>query len=343
MTRQEFDLLYSVKKGMALPRGSAVAEALLHAGYVDAAGITAAGLAALEPYRVDNAVIMAAGMSSRFMPLSLEVPKGLIPVKGEVLIERQIRQLRAAGIERITVVLGYKQEAFSYLAEQFGVTLIINPEYNTKNNTHTIYLAREHLGNTYICSSDNYFSENVFEEYVYSTYYSAIHVNEKTNEWYMYPDRNGCVARVEKSGEEGDIMLGHVYWNRAFSQAFSDLVTLHHDLGDYDDKLWEDLFADHISSLPPMEIKVYPHDVICEFDSLEELRLFDASYLDDSHSAIMKHICRTLSCREREIVNIKPVKEAGARGTFTFTVKGEAYTYFYEADGEQGGCRLRRQ
>ena len=42
-------------------------------------------------YKVENAVIMAAGLSSRFAPLSYEKPKALITVKGEVLIERQIR------------------------------------------------------------------------------------------------------------------------------------------------------------------------------------------------------------------------------------------------------------
>ena len=49
--------------------------------------------------KVDNAIIMAAGTSSRFAPLSFERPKALIEVRGEILIERQIRQLRKDGIE----------------------------------------------------------------------------------------------------------------------------------------------------------------------------------------------------------------------------------------------------
>ncbi len=347
MTVKEFDLLYAIqKKGMqetsflakltGLPEDEikALLDAFKAFGYVNDKGITEAGLATLSPYKVDNAVIMAAGMSSRFMPLSLEKPKGLLNVKGEVLIERQINQLRAAGIERIVIVLGYKHEEFLYLEEKYGVELVINPEYDTKNNTHTIYLAQKYLGNTYICSSDNYFSENVFEEYVYDSYYSAIHVTEKTNEWYMYPDENGCVARVKKGGEEGDIMLGHVYWSRAFSKAFTALVNLHHDIGDYDDKLWEDLFADHIPTLPPMHIKLYPYDVICEFDSLEELRLFDESYVNRSGSAIMETICKTLSCEEREIVNIKPIKDPKIGGTFSFEVKGRAYAYQHSDNAE---------
>ena len=52
---------------------------------------------------LDNAVIMAAGTSSRFAPLSYEKPKALIEVKREVLIERQIKQLRESGIKEIYI------------------------------------------------------------------------------------------------------------------------------------------------------------------------------------------------------------------------------------------------
>ena len=50
-----------------------------------------------------NAIIIAAGTSSRFVPLSYEKPKGLVDVKSEVLIERQIRQLHEAGVNDVTI------------------------------------------------------------------------------------------------------------------------------------------------------------------------------------------------------------------------------------------------
>ena len=59
-------------------------------------------------YRVDNAIVMAAGVSSRFAPLSHEMPKALIPVRGEPLLERELRQLRDAGVPQIILVTGYK-------------------------------------------------------------------------------------------------------------------------------------------------------------------------------------------------------------------------------------------
>ena len=48
-----------------------------------------------------NAIIMAAGMSSRFSPLSLETPKALLNVKDESMIERQIGQLREAELMKL--------------------------------------------------------------------------------------------------------------------------------------------------------------------------------------------------------------------------------------------------
>ena len=79
-------------------------------------------------HKVDNAVIMAAGTASRFAPLSYEMHKALITVKGEVLIERQIRQLKEAGVPEIYIVTGYKSEQFEYLKEKFGVHLVHNSE-----------------------------------------------------------------------------------------------------------------------------------------------------------------------------------------------------------------------
>ena len=114
--------------------------------------ITADGMEALEPYRVQNAIIMAAGMSSRFAQLSYEKPKGLLKVKGEVLIEREIRQLKEAGIQDITIVVGYMQEKFFYLEDKFGVKIVVNEDYYQYNNTSTLIRVLDRLSNTFICS-----------------------------------------------------------------------------------------------------------------------------------------------------------------------------------------------
>ena len=103
-------------------------------------------------------------MSTRFAPLSYEKPKGLLKVKGEILIERQIRQLLEAEITDITIVVGYMAELFIYLKDKYGVKLVLNEDFNRYNNTSSVIRVIDGFENTFICSSDNYFSQNVFAE-----------------------------------------------------------------------------------------------------------------------------------------------------------------------------------
>ena len=72
---------------------------------------------------------MAAGFGSRFVPLTFEMPQGLLEVFGERMIERQIKQLHSVGITDITIVVGYLKEKFEYLIDKYGVRLLYNPEY----------------------------------------------------------------------------------------------------------------------------------------------------------------------------------------------------------------------
>lgn len=168
----------------------------------------------------DNAIIMAAGTASRFAPLSYEKPKALIEAREEVLIERQIRQLREAGINEIVVVTGYQAEQFEYLREKFDVVLVHNPDYLTRNNNASIYVAREYLKNSYICSSDNYFLSNPFESDVDESYYSAIYMEGETGEWCIAED-DGWIKDVKVGGQASWVMLGHVFWSESFSALFS--------------------------------------------------------------------------------------------------------------------------
>ncbi|MBQ5951567.1 MAG: phosphotransferase [Lachnospiraceae bacterium] len=349
MTRNEFELLYAIKKngllsvrklaqlsGCSTGYVSQTLRKFAECGWTDEGGIAAAGEEALLPYRVRRAVIMAAGMGTHFVPLTLEKPKGLLTVRNEVLIERQIEQLQEAGISEIVIVLGYKKEAFFYLESKFrGLKILINPEYNTKNNAHTLYLAKEYLKSCYVCSADNYFEENPFEAYVYRSYYAGVRVEKKTKEWYMIPDEKMNIARVKKTGTKGWIMLGHAYWDEAFGAAMVRILEEDRDVGNYDLTVWEQILVENIGSLPPMEIKVYPPDVIFEFDSLDDLRRFDADYVDHTHTKIMRNIAKVLDCRESEILNFTPIKEGLTNTSFVFEVKGKKYVYRHPGDGTE--------
>lgn len=278
--------------------------------------------------RVDNAIIMAAGTASRFAPLSYEMPKALIKVRGEVLIERQIRQLKEAGINEIIIVTGYKAEQFEYLKNKFGVILIHNSEYLTRNNNSSIFVAKDYLKNSYICSSDNYFLENPFESEVDQSYYSCIYVEGKTDEWCV-SEENGLIKNVTVGGNDSWIMLGHVFWSNEFSKTFRSILEREYHQPETADKLWESIYIEHIEELP-MKMRKYPKEFIFEFDTLDELRAFDEAYWTDTGSFILKKCASLLGVEEKDIMNIKSFKDKNnAAAGFTFEA-GKKYRYFYE-------------
>lgn len=280
--------------------------------------------------KVDNAIIMAAGTSSRFAPLSYEKPKALIEVRGEVLIERQIRQLREAGIEKVVVVTGYKAEQFEYLKDKYGVVLINNPYYLTRNNNSSIYAAREYIKNSYICSSDNYFVTNPFESDVDESYYAAVYIEGETGEWCISED-GGWIKDVKVGGRDSWVMLGHVFWSESFSRSFLHILEDEYEWPETADKLWETIYIEHINELP-MKIRKYPADFIFEFDTLDELREFDDSYISNTRSEILTKIAGELGVEEKEIRSVKAFKDKdNAAAGFTFET-GKKYKYYYKTE-----------
>lgn len=308
---------------------------LIQAGLIAKNGskITATGLEALEPYRVNNAVILAAGASTRFIPLSLEQPKGLFEVKGEKLIERQIQQLQDAGIKNITIVLGYKKEMFYYLEDKYGVNFIINESFNIKNNIESLYLAKEKLRNTYICVSDSYFVENPFNQYEYQTFNAGISIKKKTNEMYVDTDENGKIIMMEKYRDSGKVLFGHSFWNEDFSNAFIKLMEADRTVGKYNQSFWEWMVKDNLNNLPSFYFKEYEEGNIYEFDYFEDLRRFDSQYQGHTHSEIIHNIKLIFRCDEEDIVNFRNVNEGMTNTSFIFEINGMDYIYRHPGDG----------
>lgn len=280
--------------------------------------------------KIDNAIIMAAGTSSRFAPISYEKHKAFIEVNGEILIERQIRQLKEAGINDIIIVTGYLAEDFSYLKEKFQVKLIHNSEYLTRNNNGSIYAVRDYLKNSYICSADNYFLQNPFESETDDSYYSAVYSKGYTKEWCIYENTEGYITNVNIGGSNAWYMLGHTFWSEEFSNQFINILDKIYDLPETKNYLWENIFIQNLDTLK-MKIRKYPDNIIFEFDTLDELRLFDHSYIYDSRSKILKGIADYLNTSEKDLINITAYKDNNNMAIgFQFDANGQTYTYSYK-------------
>ena len=285
-------------------------------------------------HKVDNAVIMAAGYSSRLAPLSYETHKGLLKVKGEVLIERQIRQLREAGIKDVTVVTGYRRNDFAYLADEFAVELVDNPDYCRYNNPSSLLKVAERLRNTYVCSCDNYFTENVFEPEVEKAYYAATFYPGESNEWGIETDAAGRITGINHAPVDMWCMMGHVFFDEKFSRTFRLILRRNCDNPRVLSRLWEYILEENLGVLD-MDVRKYREGIVKEFDSLEELRAFDKKYVNNSGSRIFRNIKRTLKCREEEIGGIEVIKQGLTNRSFKFDVGGKAYVYRHPGEGTE--------
>lgn len=340
LSRPQFDVLYVVHKdGPALTREQLltatgatpeVLDALLgeltEQGLLAEGRLTAAGWAALEPYRVENAVIMAAGLSARFAPVSYEHPKGMLRVRGEILVERQIRQLHEAGVTDVTIVVGYKKEAYLELAERLGARIVVNEDYMTRNNNGSLWLVREQLGNTYICSCDDYFTVNPFESHVHRAYYAAQYVEGPTDEWCLETDPDGRITGARIGGRDAWVMLGHAYFDRPFSEAFRRVLDQTRPLPETAPKLWESLYLEHIDELD-MDVRRYPPGVIHEFDSLAEATAFDPQFVENVGSQVLENIASTLGCATAQIGDFYPLTQGITNLSCHFAVDGREYVY----------------
>lgn len=289
--------------------------------------ITEKGLEALDPYKVDNAIILAAGMSTRFIPVSYELPKGLISVKGEVMTERLIRQLQESGVGEIVLVVGYMMEKFFYLRDKYGVKLVVNNEFAVKNTHSSIYAARDYLRNTYIVCSDNYYPKNMFHRYEYRAFYCSIYLPGTSYVERAFTFDDDClVIDTNKPSHDQWIMYGHAYYDRNFTDAFKPILESYYGRPGIEYMYWETIYAENVDKLKMWGLKCTDKDIL-EFDSMDELKKFDPDYITHNRVKVFENICNVLNCSFSDISGIEVVKGGLNNRSFKFKCNGEQYIY----------------
>ncbi|GAB3455481.1 phosphocholine cytidylyltransferase family protein [Streptomonospora sediminis] len=97
-------------------------------------------------------MVLAAGAGRRLRPYTDTLPKALVPVDGETTImDISLRNLAAAGLTDVVVVVGYRAEAVeqrkAQLERRHGVnlTLAYNDKAEEWNNAYSLWTAREYF------------------------------------------------------------------------------------------------------------------------------------------------------------------------------------------------------
>ena len=96
---------------------------------------------------IKTAVIMAAGMGTRFGHLTDMIPKGFIPYKGKPMVIRSIETLINCGIEIIIIGTGYHKEYYEALMSKYPqVQCVFSPRFAETNSMYTLWNCREAIG-----------------------------------------------------------------------------------------------------------------------------------------------------------------------------------------------------
>lgn len=267
------------------------------------------------------------------VPINTETPKAMLEVHGELLIERQIKQLHEIGINDIFIVVGFMKEQFEYLIDEYGVELIVNSEYSTKNNLYSLKKAMDRLGdlrNTYIIPCDIWCRYNPFS-------------NIELYSWYMLGNKiyENASVRINKkyeivlnkANEKGNSMIGISYIDNDDAIWLKENIeNLCNNSIENTKEFWEKaLISDG-------KMKIYPrvantNDFI-EINTYEQLRDFDKESNSLSTDAI-EIIKEVFSVSSEMIINISVLKKGMTNRSFLFEIDGKKYIMRIPGEGTE--------
>lgn len=159
-----------------------------------------------------NAIILAAGLGSRFKSITKDNHKALLKIGGIPNIERTILYLKEKGIDEIVVVTGHKAELFDYLIPKYGVKLIYNEHYKSYNNIYSFYKAIDHFEDSFVIDADVVLLKNVFLDQFEQSLYFTVQRDESADiEWCPILN-DGRVTAMDITDAFLPSMIGISYW-----------------------------------------------------------------------------------------------------------------------------------
>ena len=289
--------------------------------------ITSAGKRLFEEHRVNNAIILAAGYGMRMTPINNDVPKALLQVKGEVLIERIIQQLHDKQIYDINIVVGFMKEKFEYLIDKFGVNLIVNPEYDKKNNLSSLYLTNSRISNTYIIPGDIWFKINPFRINEFYSWYMVS--DELKNNQYYKASKTGKLL-LTKNNELGNKAIGVAFISNKDSDIIQNNIKKLNGNVRNISEFWEKSLLQKNKLL--VAARIYPNNEFSEINTYEQLLELDrdSDHLDNEAIEIIQS---TFSVDKNEIHDIKTLKKGMTNRSFIFSCKNKRYIMRIPGEG----------
>ena len=223
---------------------------------------------------MENAIILSAGLGTRLKPLTNKIPKPLISIKEQPVIESLIIALQVRKVKKIFIVVGYLAEKFEYLTKKYSnVELIYNRDYKRVNNISSIYFAREVLkqSDCFICESDLLIlDKNIFNVSLKQSCYFGEKISSYTDDWVFDLAKDGLISRIGKKGHNCYKMVGISYLKKREAEIISYKIEKKYYTRGYENLFWDEVVNENLDNL---NLVVYPilKDKIIEIDTIQDL------------------------------------------------------------------------
>jgi L-glutamine-phosphate cytidylyltransferase len=206
-----------------------------------------------------NAIILAAGMGTRLMPLTKDRPKALVEVAGKAIIETQIEHLLAAGVSEVVIVGGHYQEKLLYLQDKYPrgtFTFLKSTCYPRHNNFCSMYAAREFLGETYVLEGDVFLPKNILLHPPERSSYFIGLKQDAVNEWAVSCDTAGRINAMTEATGAHRILAGVSCWRKPATERIKHFLEEYRLKRDFAGLYWDQVVRDHLDA-----ILVYGHPI----------------------------------------------------------------------------------
>ena len=291
LSKKQFDILEAyasheslTQRGVAeltnqsLGNANRLIKELAMEGLIDKGSITAAGLTALEPYRVKRAVFLAAGFGHRLLPVTLNTPKPLLRVKGKRIIDGLLDQVLALGITEIYIVRGHLGEQFDQLLKAYPtIQFLENPIYNEANNISSAMCARYLLSNCYVFESDLILKPGLLRRYHYTSDFLASYM-ERCDDW-CFKVINGIITDELLGDYDAWRNCGVSYWSEQDGKRLAEHLKEAYEAPGGKELFWEQVPLHVYRNSYQVAIIPCNEQDVTEIDTYKELINVDSNYM----------------------------------------------------------------
>ncbi len=204
------------------------------------------------------AIILAAGLSSRLRPLTNELPKCLLSIGEQTILERMISSLKKNNIEEIILVTGFCEEKIQlFIQNKFpamNIHCVSNPQFATTSNSYSLWYALDYVfslknnirkeNSLLLFDADIVFDEQILQSIIQEQNENAVVVVQQfqlTEEEVKVQTENNTIVHIGKDvppAEASGESIGIEKFSSAVARRLYEILSARK----YKDKFYEESF-----------------------------------------------------------------------------------------------------